>query len=73
MAKKGKTIQEMYEENEKNIDEFVKQLKLAGVKDKTVKMIMKDIQEYQAKLWSERTKEMLDNMRKRVMGEDYYD
>lgn len=73
MTKKEKTIQEMYEESEKNIDEFVKQLKLAGVKDKTVKMIMKDIQEYQTKLWSERTKEMLDNMRKRVMEEDYYD
>ena len=69
---KKKSIEEQIKENNKNIDEFVKQLKLAGVKDKTIKMLMKDIQEYQEKLWQQRTKEMLENMRKRVLGDEYY-
>lgn len=70
MPRKNKTIEEQIEENNKNIDEFVKQLKLAGVKEKTIKLIMKDIQEYQAKLWKKRILETIDNMRNMIRGDE---
>lgn len=67
---KGKSIEKQIEENKKNVDEFVKQLRLAGVKEKTIKNVMKDIQDYQEKLWAEQMSKAFDNMRKIIRGEE---
>ena len=66
--KKRKTIEELYSENEKGIEELVKQLKLAGVKDKTIKLMLNDIREYQNELFKKAMINTFERMKKTVLN-----
>ena len=48
---KNKSIEETYNENKKSIEELITQLKLVGVKDKTIEKMLNEIAEYQRKLY----------------------
>lgn len=67
MAKKNKTIEEIQKENDANIENFVQQLKAAGVKEKTIKMIFADINEYQQKQYEKAMKEAFERMKKIIL------
>ena len=67
MTKKNKTIEEIQKENDANIENFVQQLKAAGVKEKTIKMIFADINEYQQKQYEKAIKESFERMRKIIL------
>ena len=49
---------------EENIEEFVTQMRNAGVTDKTIKQVLKEIQEYQDKLVKEQLEGMFQNWKK---------
>lgn len=66
--KKRKTIEELYSENEKGIEELVRQLKQAGVKDKTIKLMLNDIREYQNELFKKAMINTFERMKKTVMN-----
>jgi len=57
---KKKEIKEL----DKNVLKFKKELKEIGVKDKTIELVMKDIQEYQ----EEQTIKMLKEIQQRMFG-----
>lgn len=67
MPKKNKTIEEIRKENDENIENFVQQLKAAGVKEKTIKMMFDDINEYQQKQYEKAIKEAFERMRKIIL------
>ncbi len=67
MPKKNKTIEEIQQENDENIENFVQQLKAAGVKEKTIKMIFDDINKYQQKQYEKAIKETFERMRKIIL------
>lgn len=67
MPKKNKTIEEIEKENDENIENFVQQLKTAGVKEKTIKMMFDDINEYQQKQYEKAIKETFERMRKIIL------
>ena len=67
MPKKNKTIEEIQKENDENIENFVQQLKAAGVKEKTIKMMFDDINEYQQKQYEKAIKEAFERMRKIIL------
>lgn len=67
MPKKNKTIEEIQKENDENIENFVQQLKTAGVKEKTIKMMFDDINEYQQKQYEKAIKETFERMRKIIL------
>lgn len=67
MPKKNKTIEEIKKENDENIENFVQQLKTAGVKEKTIKMMFDDINEYQRKQYEKAIKETFERMRKIIL------
>ena len=67
MPKKNKTIEEIQKENDENIENFVQQLKAAGVKEKTIKMMFDDINEYQQKQYEKVVKEAFERMRKIIL------
>ena len=67
MPKKNKTIEEMQKENDENIENFIQQLKAAGVKEKTIKMMFDDINEYQQKQYEKAIKETFERMRKIIL------
>ncbi len=67
MPKKNKTIEEIKKENDENIENFVQQLKTAGVKEKTIKMMFDDINEYQQKQYEKAIKETFERMRKIIL------
>lgn len=49
---------------EENIEEFVTQMRNAGVTDKTIKQVLKEVSEYQDKLAREQLEEMFQNWKK---------
>lgn len=65
---KNKSIEEIYNENKKSIEKLITQLKLAGVKDKTIKEMLNEIVEYQRELYIKQTKEIIQNMRKTILN-----
>lgn len=67
MPKKNKTIEEIQKENDENIENFVQQLKTAGVKEKTIKMMFDDINEYQQKQYEKAIKETFERMREIIL------
>ena len=67
MPKKNKSIEEIQKENYENIENFVQQLKAAGVKEKTIKMMFNDINEYQQKQYEKAIKETFERMRKIIL------
>ena len=67
MVKKNKSIEEIQKENDENIENFVQQLKAAGVKEKTIKMMFADINEYQQKQYEKAIKETFERMRKIIL------
>ena len=62
MPKKNKTIEEIYKENDENIENLVQQLKEAGVTEKTIKKVLDEIHLYQQKLLEEQLREMHKRM-----------
>lgn len=64
---KNKSIEETYSENKKNTEELITQLKLAGVKDKTIEKMLKEIAEYQRKIYTKQAKDIIQNMRKTIL------
>lgn len=60
MARKEKTFDE-------SLTEFVNQLKTAGVKDKTITQVLKDINEYQQKNMRRMMKDVFKRMQKAVL------
>ena len=67
MSKK-KTIEEIYDDSQKSIEELIKQLQMAGVKDKTIKTMLKDIKEYQEKLYIKAMENTFIRMRKKILN-----
>lgn len=65
---KNKSIEEIYNENKKSIEKLITQLKLAGVKDKTIKEMLNEIVEYQRELYIKQTKKIIQNMRKTILN-----
>lgn len=65
---KNKSIEETYNENKKSIEELITQLKLVGVKDKTIEKMLNEIAEYQRKLYIKQTKDLIQNMRKTILN-----
>lgn len=65
MEKKAKTYEE-------SLEEFINQLKLAGVTPKTIQKVLEEINAYQTKLWKQTMKDMFKNMKKNIM-EDIYE
>lgn len=53
------------------IEEFVSKLKEAGVSDKTIKQMLKEINEHQEKVFKKMLEEAFKRTRKIVLGEDY--
>lgn len=60
MARKEKTLEE-------NVDEFIRQLKNAGCRDKTINLVLKDIHEYQTKMIEKALRESFNRMRKIIL------
>ena len=67
--KKNKTIKEQLNEQKEDIENFKKQLKLAGVKDKTIQKMLLEIQEHQEEEYKKQMIEAFDRMRKIILGE----
>jgi len=67
MSKK-KTIEEIYKDNENNIEELIKQLKMAGVKDKTIKAMLKEIAEHQEKQYIKAMENTFMRMKKTILN-----
>ena len=67
MSKK-KSIEDINKENEENIEELVKQLKMAGVKDKTIKIMLKEIAEHQEKVFIETMEKTFIRMKKTILN-----
>ena len=61
-------IEKIKEKNQKNIDEFVKQLRNAGVKEKTIDKVLKEIQDEQDRQFREMIKTSFENIRKIFLG-----
>lgn len=66
--KKNKTIEEVYSENEKGIEELIRQLKQAGVKDKTIKLMLNDIRQYQNELFKKAMINTFERMKTTFMN-----
>lgn len=62
MSKK-KTIEDQFEIYDKNTVKFIQQMRNAGVTDKTIQQVLKEIQEYQQKLMIEQLEEALKRFR----------
>ena len=62
MTKKKKTLDE-------NMEEFVNQMREAGVSEKTLKKVLQEIYEHQQKVMEVMLKEMFKNMKERIKGE----
>lgn len=70
MSKKTKTFEEIQNEQ---LVEFIKQMQDTGVKDKTIKLVLKDIHEYQEKIIREQLENVFVQMQKtikKVLGEE---
>lgn len=69
--KKGKTIEEIYAENKKSVEELVRQLKQYGVKDETIKLMLNDIREYQNELFQKALINAFERMKTTFMNSIY--
>ena len=54
----------------KNVSKMVKELKNAGIKDSTIELIIKDIQEYQEQLIIKQFLETKEKISQMLVGED---
>lgn len=57
-------------ELDKNVIKFKKEMKDAGVKDSTIELVIRDIQEYQEQLIINQFLEMKERMLDLLIGED---
>jgi hypothetical protein len=63
MSKKSMTIEEIQNEQ---LTEFIKEMQDVGVKDKTIKLVLKDIHEYQEKIIREQLENVFVQMQKTI-------
>ena len=61
----------MGKEFDKKMNEFVTQLSKAGVTKKTICRVLKEIDNYQKKEMIKQIKSAFDDMRKKVMSNDF--
>ena len=63
MSKKSMTIEEIQNEQ---LTKFIREMQDAGVKDKTIKLVLKDIHEYQEKIIREQLENVFAQMQKAI-------
>lgn len=63
MSKKSMAIEEIQNEQ---LTEFIREMQDAGVKDKTIKLVLKDIHEYQEKIIREQLENVFVQMQKTI-------